>query len=232
MAIPTDLSSIVVAIGGLGTAAFGLVDATKIGSNGGVSNAGFGFIQDAIRKLIPRADRSPSSSVGGGSLDVLDALHGNWINGKPLADQKTIAKSLLKLQLSPATAADFAKATGVDAATLSAVAASMTSGTALTSAQSDVLGRFDLALTVILDRGYQRADQKYRNASKVLAMVFAIVLAVLGGWSTAPSAGYFGSADMWTMILFGVLATPFAPISKDLASALSAAVKAAQIVRR
>ena len=62
MAIPIDgLGTIVTAIGGLGTAAFGLVDATKIGSNGGISNAGFAFIQDAVRKLLPRARRGKSS---------------------------------------------------------------------------------------------------------------------------------------------------------------------------
>jgi hypothetical protein len=232
MAIPADLSSIVLAVGGLGTAAFGLVDATKIGSNGGISNAGFAYIEDAIKKFVPDATRSNSAVDAGPGQDLLDVLHGNWINGKPLADQKAIAKSLLKLRLAPGTASTFAKATGVDANVLASVATSMTTGSSLTSEQTNVLGRFDLALTALLDRGYQHADQRYRNAAKVLGMIFALVLAVLGGWAiSGNSAAYLGSMGMWQAILAGLLATPLAPISKDVASALAAGVKAVQAVK-
>jgi len=232
MAIPTDLPSIVMAVGGLGTAAFGLVDATKIGPNGGISNAGFAFIQDTVREFLPGASRSKSLQGSRTAQDLLDVLHGNWINGRTLADQKAIAKSLLKLRLAPGTAPDFAKATGVDSTALSSVATSMTTGASLTPEQTNVLGRFDLALTALLDRGYQHADQRYRNAAKVLGMMFALVLALLGGWaiSEAP-ASYFGSADMWIAVLGGFLATPLAPISKDVASALTAGVRAVQAMK-
>jgi hypothetical protein len=232
MAIPTELGSVVVAIGALGTAAFGLVDAAKIGRSGGISNTGFGYIRDAVRQLLPGASRNASSAEGTARGNLLDVLHGNWINGRPLADQKTIAKSLIKLQLTSATAGDFAAATGVDGGALSGVAQSMTSGEGLTSAQANVLGRFDLALTALLDGGYQRADQRYRNASKFLAMIFAVLLALLGGWSLSPPDAFFlGSADMWRVVLAGLLATPLAPMTKDLASALQAGVKAAQAVK-
>jgi hypothetical protein len=231
MAIPAELGTIVTAIGGLGTAAFGLVDATKLGPSGGVSNAGFGFIADAVRKLIPGAIRT-KSSVSTDADDLLDVLHGNWINGKSLADQKAIAKSLLKLRLTPQTAGQFAAATAVDAHLLASVAASMTSGTSLTNEQANTLGRFDLALTALLDRGYQHADQRYRNAAKFLGMILAVILALLGGWAISDSQSYFGSADMWKAVLGGLLATPLAPVSKDLASALSAGVKVAQSIKR
>ena len=229
MAIPIDgLGTIVTAIGGLGTAAFGLVDATKIGSNGGISNAGFAFIQDAVRKLLPRASRGKSSPDAGSDRDLLDVLHGNWINGRALPDQKAIAKSLLKLRLSPSTADAFATATGVDPNVLSSVATSMTTGASLTAVQTNVLGRFDLALTALLDRGYQHADQRYRNAAKVLGMIFAVLLAVLGGLAISQN---FDSADLLKAILAGLLATPLAPISKDIASALAAGVKAVQAMK-
>jgi hypothetical protein len=226
--LASHLGSIVVAIGSLGTAAFGLVDATKIGPKGGISNVGFARIKGAVRQFLPNASGA-SSSAGSGAGNLLGVLHGNWINGTALADQKAIAKSLIKLQLSAATAKDFAAATGVDGDALSRVAASMTSGTSLTSAQSNVLGRFDLTLTAILDRAYQHADQRYRNAAKVLAMIFAILLAFLGGLAVFPD--YFRSEEVWIVLLCGVLATPLAPISKDLASALQAGVKVAQAIK-
>jgi hypothetical protein len=37
---------------------------------------------------------------------------------------------------------------------------------------------------------------------------------------------------MWIAVLCGLLATPLAPVAKDLASALQAAVKVAQATRR
>jgi len=40
------------------------------------------------------------------------------------------------------------------------------------------LGHFDAILSAILDEGYQRADQVYRNASKVCAMLVSLALAL------------------------------------------------------
>jgi hypothetical protein len=224
-----DLGNLVAAIGGLGTASFAVVDVSKIGRNGGVSNSGFSFIEAAVRRLFPNAGRA----ANGTERNLLDVLHGNWINGAPLGDQKAIAKSLIKLRLSAQTAGAFAAATGVDPNALSGVATGMTTGAALTPEQINVLGRFDLVLTSIVDEGYHRADQRYRNCAKVWASVVAVVLAILGGWTLAdPSASYFPSPLMWQAVLCGLLATPLAPISKDLTSALAAGVKVAQSLKK
>lgn len=233
---PIDLGNTVAAIGALGTASFALVDATKIGRNGGVSNSGFAFIEDAVRTFFPDARRRKPAAPGSeDGVRILDVLHGNWINGTALADQKAIAKSLIKLRLTEETAARFAKAADVDAKVLSGVARAMVGGSsALTPEQSNALGRFDLALTATLDDGYTHADQRYRNSAKVLASIAAVLLAVAGGWAVAGTgaASYFGSATMWQAVLCGLLAIPLAPISKDLTSALQAGVKVAQAVRK
>jgi len=226
MNIGNMVGDLVLAVGALGTASFALVDATKIGRRGGISNSGFGFVEDCVRSLLPEQ-----------SAELLYMLHGHWINGSALADQKAIAKSLLKLKLDIDTAAQFAEATNVDTATLTEVAASMRDGSPLTDKQSNTLGRFDLYLTARLDTAYQRADQKYRNSAKFLASVIAVLLALFGGWAVAanyPEGGknYFGSAQMFIAIFCGLLATPLAPISKDLASALQAGVKVAQAIRK
>src|SRR5215831_14936578 len=226
---PNEISNLVIAIGALGTASFALVDATKIGRNGGVSNSGFAFIERAVRTFLSNAARKRNDG-----MNVLDVLHGNWINGVALADQKAIAKSLIKLRLAEGTAESFAKATDVDRNVLTQVAKAMRAGTALTPEQTNALGRFDLALTALLDDAYQHADQRYRNSAKMLASIVAIVLAVAGGWAVVGTAAgdYFGTAKMWQAALCGLLAIPLAPISKDLASALQAGVKVAQGIRK
>lgn len=233
---PDDLGTLVAAIGALGTASFALVDATKIGRNGGVSNSGFIFIENAVQAFFPDARRrKPSPSSSKDALKILDVLHGNWINGTALADQKAIAKSLVKLRLTEKTAARFAEATDVDAKVLTDVARAMVSGSAaLTQEQSNALGRFDLALTAMLDDGYTHADQRYRNSARVLASIAAVLLAVAGGWAITGTgaASYFGTAMMWKAALCGLLAIPLAPISKDLTSALQAGVKVAQAIRK
>jgi hypothetical protein len=46
-----------------------------------------------------------------------------------------------------------------------------------------------------------------------------------------PNAVYWGSNDMWIALIAGVLATPLAPIAKDLSSALSTAVNTLQTMK-
>ena len=57
-----DLSKVVLAVGGLGTAAYGVVDASK-SFWGGISNRGFGDIKKIISKLIPAPDNA-SGNIG------------------------------------------------------------------------------------------------------------------------------------------------------------------------
>jgi hypothetical protein len=236
---PDNLGSLITAIGALGTASFALVDSTKIGRNGGVSNSGFACIQTAVQQFFPNATRDlPAATTGSGTpppndaKKLLDILHGNWINGSPLADQKAIAKSLIKLRLTETTAADFADATSVDAVVLTQVAKKISTGASMDPAEINVYGRFDLALTAILDEGYQRADQKYRNSAKVLASIFAVALSLVGTWVITDPNTSLHRVDYVMAILCGLLATPLAPIAKDLTSALAAGVKVAQAIRK
>lgn len=230
-----ELADAVMALGALGLASFALVDATKVGAKGGVSNSGFVFVELAVKHLLPNEARTDRPAQSTSPRTLLDILHANWIGGMSLADQKAVAKSLIKLRLtagSGGTAGRYASATGVDATVLESVATKMSGGVDLTPAEANVLGRFDLLLTALLDEGYQRADQRYRNATRVIAMFVSVAIAVLGGWAIAKGATYFFTKDMWLMVLGGLLATPLAPISKDLASALQAGVKLAQTLKK
>lgn len=221
---PLNLPQIVLAIGALGTAAYGVVDVSKA-FGGGVSNCGFGDIKGVISQFIPVSPGQNAASALS-QASVLRTLRANWLNGMALADQKSVAKALIKLNLNAGTAIGMAAATGVDERVLSSIAAKLPTGEDLTKTETDAYGRFDLLLNAVLDQGYQRADQRYRNSAKLLAVPVAVVLALLGAWSIAGNA--LSSLDVWKAVAGGLLATPLAPMAKDLASAIQAGTKLAQ----
>jgi hypothetical protein len=213
------LPQIVAAIGGLGTAAFGLVDVSKAVFP--INHIGFGGIERTLKSLTPG---SPINTL---SQDkIIATLKANWSNGTDLSSQKSIAKSLIKLSLSTTNAPALAAATGVDATVLTSVAASIAAGTPLTPAQSDVYGRFDLIVTALLDETYQRSDNLYTNWTRAIAAAVAVTLAIVGGLSLKPEA------DILQCVIVGLLATPLAPIAKDLSSALATAVNTMQMLKK
>lgn len=219
-----NLGKEIVAIGALGTAAFGLVDGLKVLPGGGISRSGFKFIRDAIKKLTP-----PVPSLDNTELsrdNILTALMSQWINGVDKSNQISIAKSLIKLRLIPETALGLARVTGVDPGMLTEIAKSIQTGTTLTQPQTDVYGRFDLLLTTLLDQAYQRADQRYRNVAKAAAIPVAVALALL--------ADYYlmGWKNVFLAVLMGLISTPIAPVAKDIASAISTAAQAVQFGKK
>jgi hypothetical protein len=229
-----NILNIIAAAGALGTAAYGLVDAFKA-FGGGISNAGFSFIRKA---LMPFVSGTGISSAFG-TADVFATLRANWLNGVSKADQKATAKSLIRLSLTPEGAGQLAAASGVDPQSLKACAQRIRDGGNLLPEDINVLGRFDAVVSAVLDEGYERADQQYRNTSKIAAAAVGIILAVVAGGiifvsgSTAkPLADYFASSDLRIAFLIGAISTPLAPIAKDLSSSLSAAVKAVNAVKR
>jgi len=226
MGIFQNLPQVILAVGGLGTAAFGLVDATKV-FWGGVNHIGFSGIRRRIAGLIPHR-----ASNALGQRDVLETLKGNWFNGTDLASQKAIAKSLIKLAFNPDNAEGMAGASGVDPEVLKSVAVSLANGTPLTPAQNDIWARFDLILTALLDETYQRADQQYTNGTRAWAVVFSIALAIVAALIINANATDGVHIAFWESFVVGLLATPLAPIAKDLSSALSTAVNTMQLVKK
>jgi hypothetical protein len=219
----STLPTIIAATGALGTAAYGLVDGLKVLPGGGISRAGFKFIRQVVLKLAPEVAALDETGLSRDSL--LFTLQSQWINGTATTDQINIGKSLIKLRLTPDTAAALAKATGVDADILSQIATNIQTGTALTPQQSDVYGRFDLLLTTLLDQAYQRAGQRYRNVAKFAAIPISIALAVTAA-HVLPDRITVSQA-----VLLGLIATPIAPVAKDVSSAITAAVQAVQAWR-
>ena len=239
--MPTDLpsiSSIVTAIGALGTSAFGLVDATKV-FGGGISLAGLGDIQKAISPLFggPGDKKDLSTPFTYGS--VCASIKASWLNGVALEEQKANAAILIKLCLSPSSAETLAKGTGVSPDVLTEFAVALNIGAALTKEETDTLNRFETALNFILERAFERADQRYRNGAKFLAAVFSVLLAVVGGAICSSTSvhiaqfqgsgtPYWNTGNFWLAVIAGLLATPLAPIVKDATSALAAGTSLAQ----
>jgi len=216
-----DLGQTIAAIGALGTAAFGLVDATKPLTR--INHLGFSGIRKAVGQLMPGADSANALSHS----SVFATLQANWMNGTDLGSQKAIAKSLIKLNLTADNAKAVANASGVDPDALTIVARKVASGVTLTETESDVFGRFDLIVTALLDEAYQRADQTYRNGTRMLAMFVSVILALLGAFSLGTFKADWGPAS-----IIGLLATPLAPIAKDASTALAAAVNALQAAKK
>ena len=100
-------------------------------------------------------------------------------------------------------------------------------GQAAAADEASALSRFDATLTAMLDAAYERGEQKYRNAAKFLAMATAVMLGGIGGLIV------FGTdlKDLSFCMLAGLAATPIAPVTKDLVSALQTATTAATALR-
>ncbi|MGA2207835.1 MAG: hypothetical protein ABSG10_13995 [Terracidiphilus sp.] len=231
----TQFTQIITAIGGLGTAAFGLLEAIKPVCPL-INRIGFGGIRKTVSSLTPpeAGAKAPINALP--SAKVLESLEANWVNGTDLASQKAIAKSLIKLHLSAGNAPALAAAANVDPTLLTASATSTTSGTALTQQQSDAYSRFDLIVTAMLDECYQRSDQVYRNWTRGLAAAIAVILAAVGGYTIESGnmalTSYLTSADFGRALLAGLLATPLAPIAKDISTALATAVNTMQLFKK
>ena len=230
----TRLTGIITAVGALGTAAYGVVDVTK-SIGGGVSNCGFGRIAKTMAALIPEKAMAEAAGTGTSEVSALSlasilvTLKSNWINGMPSEDQRAIAKSLVKLRMNVELVPTLAKMTGVNPVILASVAAKIASGAPLAKEEADVYSRFDLVLTTLLDQAYQRADQQYRNTAKLCAVIASVILATTGAWSLGQIQHFFlVDRAFWQSFLLGLLATPLAPVAKDLASAVQAGAKAAQ----
>jgi len=220
-----SVSNYLLAIGALGTAAFALVDSTKAFA-GGVSNHGFRSIDNLVARLVPR--NPGKDPLGSRSLRAV--LRANWLHGMDLEEQKTVARNLIKLHLTPATAPHLADDLGLSEADLTEAAAQVGQGNSLTGAPAQAWSRFDLIVATLTDEAYHRADQTYRNSAKAWALVVAVLLALGGGYLLDPGAFSLRTAGI--SLVVGLLATPLAPVAKDLTSALQSAVKALGFLKR
>lgn len=230
------IAETITAIGGLGTAAFGLVEALKPAFPF-INRMGLKHIQATVASLTPDQTGPGLPSSPPNALprkNILETIEANWVNGIDVTSQKAIAKSLIKLHLSAGNAEAAAARTNVDPALLTSIATKILNGTSLLQAESDVFARYDLIVTAMLDEAYQCSDQVYRNGARALAAILAVVLSIAGAW-TLVGSGFWQPVhwqDIGLAILVGVLATPLAPIAKDISTAIATAVNTMQAVKK
>lgn len=218
--------SVITAMGALGTAAFGLVDATKAFA-GGVSNIGFGAILGALRPFDAALDQA--------TPDWRATLRANWINGVAKEDQKTAAKTLIRLGISATNVDALATAGHVDQADLRRALTAIEKGAPLSIADAQLFGRLNAVIDAVMDAGYELGDQRYRNACKLIAGLVAIGLAAWAGFlvkdlpivaTLKSQPDYIGSRLFWWALFAGAVSVPVAPIAKNLASSLQDAATA------
>lgn len=212
-----DVGATLAALSALSTAAFGLLDSTKA-FWGGSSLIGLGHLKSSLTPFSQALD----AAMGRGAWWT--TVRANWINGVAKADQKVIVSSLLKLGLSKDTAASLALGSRVSPEALAKVADKLDKGQELTEQDLNVLGRMNAALEATLDAAFERAEQQYRNVSRLLAGLIALGLA----WAAVP---FVDGIDFATATAVGLLAVPVAPVAKDLTSALSTAMRALKAAR-
>lgn len=222
------------AVGALGTASFGLVDASKA-FWGGISNVGFGHILRGCEPFLGVIRRAT------GPEDWRWLLLAQWRNGRDKEAQKALVRSLVRLGLTQGAVEELSDIANITPAELEALVVKLRDGVELDGSDINILGRIDQAIGYRIDAAYERADQQYRNVARISAGAVSIVLALFVGVvlqsQETPEAlrltgQYLGvSNTIWAAILAGVLAVPIAPIAKDLMSALTAAMGAVKATR-
>lgn len=217
-----DIGGMIAAIAALSVAAQGLVDSSKF-FNGGISRAGLGFIKKALAPF----ERGLEIAAG---PDPFTAIEANWINGVQKDEQKQATLNLIRLGLTGTTASHLATdIEAVDGTRLQMVAEKLEAGTTLEETDLALLARFDSVVDVRLSAAYERADQYYRNSAKLAAGVVSLCLSLIAVTASPGITGYHGFAEMMVALLIGLIAVPLAPVSKDLTSAVSTAVKALKL---
>lgn len=200
----------VLAIGALGTAAFGIVEGLKWTW---IGLYGFRQIKDLLGEPVMKA---LAIAYGPEYMRLLKAQY----RANRTADAlPTTLRQGARVGLTPETAEELAKQVGVvGGEDLRRVASTACKGVELESADRNILARFELALDARVDAALALADDKYVGGVRITASVVAIFIAWLVGQSA--------NVDLWAWLVVGIVAVPVAPIAKDVASALQSASKA------
>ena len=217
----TSILQIIAAAGALGTAAFGLVDVSKV-VRWGLPSVGL----RRLKRSFARFDATLTAALPGDDWREVMAIF--WISGLPKDEQKGKMRALLRLGLSSRkdVIQEMARIGGVTQERLGEVAAKLERGAALNEEDLNVIGRVDAAVVAFIDAAYERADFEYRNAARATAAAVSVLLGAAGGFLV------FGpTSDIWFAAAIGLVAVPLAPIAKDLSTSLTRAVDAARAIR-
>lgn len=209
-----SLTTLILAAGALGTAAFGIVEVLKWTPLGA---AGFGRVKGVLGPLLQALRRA----YGTGSEELLRAA---YRDGRGQGELRRLLRQGIRVGLHPDEAPRYAEHLGLGGGEALAHAAALLSrGDDLPTELRNVLGRFELAVDARIDAGLALAESTYVGSVRIAASLLALGLALL---AAAVLRGE-GTAVSWgRALLIGIAAVPLAPIAKDLVSALQAAAGA------
>lgn len=197
------------AAGAVGTAASGIVEGLKV--HAAIGEAGFA----ELLRVLGGLRSALVVAYGDGAESVLRGLY--------RGDADTLARVLrqgIRVGLTRHNAeAVAATLGGVEASALAEAAEVALSAPQPTDAHRTILGRYELAADARIDAALAAARARYIASARLWAMGAALLLAV-GGKVAA------GSGDWAATLIIGITAVPLAPIAKDVASGIQAAVRA------
>lgn len=205
----SEVTAVLLAIGALGSAAFGIVEGLKWTPLG---TAGFQWIRRLLGPFFPALE----NAYGSESLTVLRAA---YHSRRGQGDVRRLLRQGIRLGLRPELAGELAEFVGtIDPSMLAQTAESLQQGKELSDQERATLGRFELAVDARIDAALDRAETAYTGTMRVAAAAVALAIAV--------AVGTMQQANWRLTLLVGIAAIPLAPITNDVVNAIQAAATA------
>lgn len=207
------LGELILAAGGLGIAAFGIVEGLKW-SRLGVAGFGPGM------RLLGQLTEALAVAYG---PDWSEFLKAQYRQGRVSGELPRTIRQGVRAGLRRESAEEIAEQLGFpEPGKLGEVAEKLTQGKKLTKDESTLLGRFELAADARIDAALGLSDSRYVVAQRVAAGFWALFIALAVAFFVGRN-----EPETWGLaFLVGLTAVPLAPISKDVVNALQAAEQA------
>jgi hypothetical protein len=215
-----DLGTMVLAAGALGTAAMGIVDGLK--SWEWVDLAGYDEGMGYINVFLPAIRQT----YGDRTDDILKA---QYRDGRGAGELPKTVRQGLRIGLVALPEDQVRRMASeirvVEADDLVEVGKALHETGDLDDAHRKVLAQFELAAHARIDAGMAIAEKIYVTWQKRVAATIAVAIALLVGFILLAET----DTTAWVLlkaIVVGIAAVPFAPIAKDVSTAIGEAAKA------
>ncbi len=217
---------IILSIGALGTASFGIVEGLKW-----LDFVGLRGYNTLIKSFDASFFNALTKAYG---KDYEAFLKAQYRSDRATGGLNRVLRQGVRVGLHEDNAVELANwvgVNGVDAETLKQVAAELSTprdpDAPVDPAEEDKkrrqLGRFELAIDTRIDAAIVKANSRYTGAMRGLATITAFVLTAVVAYGLLDWPFPEG---LWLVFVIGAAAVPVAPIAKDLASSLTSAANA------
>ncbi len=237
-----NLGTTALAVGALGTAAYGIVDGMKLSSWIGLAGferlfSGRGNAGGRMWPIKHKATLEPllPALKAAYGADVMELLKSQYRSGRSKGDLPRTLRQGVRIGFSMIESEKIVSAAvGLGLAKSVATLAADTIKLGLeqppaqdedpkpeatvTAEQRSALARLETAIDARIDATLAMADVEYVTQAKIWAMIVSIGIALWVGWLL--------NQHWEACLVVGITAVPLAPVAKDLSTALQSAVKA------